>query len=780
MPMHVGISGNYKEISDVYAVISNSNKMVTDVYVSKDGSLVHTHTSQGEKIFTTSGSFKVPGGVKYVDMFLVGGGGGGGTSGYAGSGTYSSSGCGGGGGYTTTVLHESVTPGQSYTITIGAGANFGGSTCGGGTYALGHYAYGGWCGCSQVIYGKSSGIFGQNQGNGGSGGGIGGWYSAPSSINLRGGGCGGSDGSNGYMYRDPGVLSYLGQLSDIGLGVGQGTTTKAFGDHIYGTLYSGGGGGGTSGDVNSIPAAGGAGGGGLGGGYYGNNTYMNSNSGTDGSGGGGGGYNNSSTSGNGGSGICIIRWGYDTSTESFSKRTVISGREFMTLVNNGLITKEYIGKDVLFETNSGSYYGNMFMMYRIEDINHPDNGSATDYTVDLFATCPLNFYGTVQFGPDSDSAYTDSENNTYYIRYRANNIKSDFPSYISGSMRKMSVPCFGRNKLKQVFSLYVKIPSLAEIGYMTGNTNIFKDEGTTYPRFNQYDTRFNPSGSTSGVRSKYKFCDETNSTMMADKSTTKKAYWTRTCCFNNNYVYYVSTSGSVGGTTPTNDSTYMIAPVISFNINKGNEYNKAKTLLSKSQLTEEEFFFLLERNMFTTSNRGKEIVLNIDGYDEKSNTYVIANVNHMGIVGSVDLVSKYIIDKIRFGSSGNDIINNSTNIMTWINNYYKCFSNEARSHMTGTWYKHNGTMYRNNIIIPSGTELGLSDSYMNSDGEQYPTFNNNTTRLKTDINGNVTPYWTRSAYTRNTTEAYTVSGSGSVEITNIASSCGIMPLIRFF
>jgi hypothetical protein len=213
--------------------------------------------TQGQQIFTSSGTFTVPAGVTTIDIFCVGGGAGGGYQG------------GGGAGYTATKKGQAVTPGQTYAITVGAGGigkGWNDFTSGGSATTVAGVltANGG-----ASVYDNYSGS------NGGSGGG--------GSYN---GGYGGTNGSNGT-----GGGSYPG-------GIGQGTTTKAFGE-TTGTLYSGG--GGANGAVNN----GGAGGGGNGG----TDASHPPTAGAVNTGSGGGGAY-AAIGANGGSGICIVRWGY--------------------------------------------------------------------------------------------------------------------------------------------------------------------------------------------------------------------------------------------------------------------------------------------------------------------------------------------------------------------------------------------------------------------------------------------------------------------------------------
>ena len=204
-----------------------------------------------------------------INVFCVGGGGGAGMSG-------------GGGGYTTTGS-AAISANTSYSIVIGAGGAgqsgyFGktdANTVQGGTTSAFNVSAGGG-------YNGGAGRSNPGGGNGGSGG------SYVGSSNH-----GGSDGSNSSDPTYPGI--------------GQGRTTREFGESS-GTLYAGGGGGGNQSNWSDWGGLGGDGGGGRG--------TQGGSRGTDGTpntgGGGGGGYNGldevpSSGGGNGGSGIVVIR-----------------------------------------------------------------------------------------------------------------------------------------------------------------------------------------------------------------------------------------------------------------------------------------------------------------------------------------------------------------------------------------------------------------------------------------------------------------------------------------
>lgn len=229
---------------------------------------------------TTGGAVRFSSRVSAVDVFCVGGGASGGTGNNTTASPYVY-GDGGGGGYTATMLHVSVVPLLEYLAEVGAGGKAPGEynsagNPGGDTSFLGVVARGG--------AGK----------NGGSGGGAAGYTRYTSNTDYYYyAGNGGEDGENGGDAKRNGT----GEAYDTG-GIGQGTTTRAFGE-AAGALYAGGGAGGGDGS-----ATGGAGGGGSGAG----NDKPASNGAPYTGGGGGGAYSGNLNAGDGGSGVILVRW----------------------------------------------------------------------------------------------------------------------------------------------------------------------------------------------------------------------------------------------------------------------------------------------------------------------------------------------------------------------------------------------------------------------------------------------------------------------------------------
>lgn len=227
-----------------YEIVNDSDKPIT---TSQDNWKVR---------FLTSGTLtfsELNGAGSGIDVFLVGGGGG--------SGWTEDGAGGGGGGYTKTYKKINVASEVEYSIVIGSGGT--GLVNGGNTSAFSITASGGKC---------------NNKYTGGDGGSGGGGYAGSKSS----AGSGGSDGENGDSTNRPG-------------GVGQGSTTREFGE-ISNTLYAGGGGGASN--ASGVYPSGGSGGGGSGGDTTAHDGQTNTG------GGAGGGILLTKT---GGSGIVIIR-----------------------------------------------------------------------------------------------------------------------------------------------------------------------------------------------------------------------------------------------------------------------------------------------------------------------------------------------------------------------------------------------------------------------------------------------------------------------------------------
>ena len=265
-------------------------------YKTKRTAIVQTFTEYGTTAWTA------PTGVTKVEVLAVGGGGGGGA--WVGGG-------GGGGGYLYRASWP-VTPGTSYTVTVGAGGNrevnpgsytgMPAASNGGNSVFDTLTAVGGGYGGSWTFAAQA----------GGSGGGQGYNQAAASGTDGQGfpGGTARADSTNGYPSGGGGGAggpggSWTTQQSGNG-GIGRGSA-------ITGTwrFYGGGGGGGIHGSSsNARPGRGGFGGGGNGHGPSGSNPGAQDGQPNTGGGGGASGNPGGSVSygGRGGSGIVVIKY----------------------------------------------------------------------------------------------------------------------------------------------------------------------------------------------------------------------------------------------------------------------------------------------------------------------------------------------------------------------------------------------------------------------------------------------------------------------------------------
>lgn len=248
-----------------------------------------TATIQTSQAYTTAGTYSwvAPSCVTSVAVVAVGGGGGGLLNNYRGGG-----GSGGGLGYRNS---QSVTPGSSYTVVVGAGGSGGCSpTDGGCSYFIstavvkggkGLKGVAGYCGAPATIGGTYTGTGGGNGGNA--------TNNSPCFSNRGGGGAGGYSGDGGR-----GAAQGQGQAGCGGGGGGGGATcnyTLAGAGSGGGVGILGQGASGNGGNTNSggFGGSGGANGAGNGGAY---------------GGGGRGGFNACLPSGNGGVGAVRIVW----------------------------------------------------------------------------------------------------------------------------------------------------------------------------------------------------------------------------------------------------------------------------------------------------------------------------------------------------------------------------------------------------------------------------------------------------------------------------------------
>ena len=326
-----------------------------------------------------------------IDVFLVGGGGSGG--GWQGTTESATGSGGGGGGYTKTSVNVAITSNVSNPIVIGEGgaainAKSSNGKAGGSTSAFGITVAGG--------KGGNGSSYPHSGGDGGSAGGTRGY-------------CGATDGAN-----------HTG-VSGTRTSIGQGITTREFGEST-GALYASGGGGNSSSDC------------GIGGSGGGNNSVLaTAGQANTGSGGGGAWWESSNMkSGAGGSGIVIIR---NSRGNTSSSNVRINGApgERISYVGNGTGYIE-IGSDGYSEITlfDGTYTFVSNISKSTSDVSKDYSKEVTispDVSViDFYPEGAVYWYGNGDASIDSLYSKTNGitsdyiEKNRFYAFYRATSV----------------------------------------------------------------------------------------------------------------------------------------------------------------------------------------------------------------------------------------------------------------------------------------------------------------------------------------------------------------------
>jgi len=347
------------------------------------GGIISTDGTYKYHKFLESGTFEIVSDPVDIEVLLVAGGGGGGNSGAGGQIRGSGGGAGGllyyGAETPKTPDGAAITPSvDEYAIVVGTGGAA--NTSGANTTGFSKTAVGG---------GAGTGADGTAGSAGGSGGG--GWYGGAGGAGTADQGNAGGSGSTDSRYGGGGGGG-AGAAGTNGSDVAGGNGGNGLQYSISGTAayYAGGGSGDVWEGTGGVTAGGTAG---LGGGGTGDNFTAGGN-GTDGLGGGGGGGG-----GIGGSGVVIIRYAYDDSSDPTAVYSVTPATD--STAGGAEVVIAGIG----FTSASAVTFGGT---------------AATSYTVDtdrqITATAPAHAAGTVKVevvSPDGTSADTAQDDFVY-------------------------------------------------------------------------------------------------------------------------------------------------------------------------------------------------------------------------------------------------------------------------------------------------------------------------------------------------------------------------------
>ena len=222
-------------------------------------------------------------------------------------------------------------------------------------------------------------------------------------------------------------------------------------------------------------------------------------------------------------------------------------------------------------------------------------------------------------------------------------------------------------------------------------------------------------------------------------------------------------------------------------------------LLQKTSLLESELLLILGESKQASMKVGTEIRLS--NSNSKSDVWVVAGVNHDGTSGTVDLVSKHMVqDSTKIAYNGQWGFSNKyddSSIRTWLNGtFINGFSTEIQNALKKMEVKTStsstgSTGSYDKIKLLSMTEVGLSDSDFVSiptltEGTIYPIFesgnefNAREKRKKHKVDGTTSHwYWTRTRSNNSTSNTCYVNAEGGANGGAYSdTNGGIVPVIR--
>ena len=224
------------------------------------------------------------------------------------------------------------------------------------------------------------------------------------------------------------------------------------------------------------------------------------------------------------------------------------------------------------------------------------------------------------------------------------------------------------------------------------------------------------------------------------------------------------------------------------------------SIMTESIMVEDEFLDIIQDGLQDKIKIGTEIIL--ENPVGSKTIWVVAGVNHDSTNGTVDLISKYLVqanDKYDYsGVYGNTNIYKFSDLRSWLNDtYIKGFSKEIQNNLKPieTVTDSNGELFTtiDKVKIPSMTEVGIGTNNIsfipeNKEGEKYPLFDKGTSkttnkkRIKHEKDkDNPHWWWTRTRYNVNQNMVCVVSSIGGCTGRDswTHSNGGIIPIIRF-
>ena len=168
----------------------------------------------------------------------------------------------------------------------------------------------------------------------------------------------------------------------------------------------------------------------------------------------------------------------------------------------------------------------------------------------------------------------------------------------------------------------------------------------------------------------------------------------------------------------------------------------------------------------------------------------IADVNHDGAYGTVDLFPKYVLQNTARAFSSNNNVYKNSSLRTWLNgDFYNGFTNEIKNAMKVQSFPSNGETLSDKVKCPSLNEVGCRDAsvaapYCLEEGTIYPIFGTqqlrpNNLSIYTLTNGTTIYYWTRSRDTVAGNGVWGVNFGGGCNGSYCNGSYYVVACIRF-
>ena len=379
------------------------------------------------------------------------------------------------------------------------------------------------------------------------------------------------------------------------------------------------------------------------------------------------------------------------------------------LLASGKLNSTYIGRTV-YISNPGCDC----QEWLIAGVNHDNSGH---YSIDL-----VSKYIMI--------------NNTYYAEYSANNTYYH-NSALRNTIRVSMHTNFSKETIAHmgVFTYtsngtiakdMVVAPTTAEVG-LTSDFN----EGTIYPLFGSDRVYTN----SKAIRPRYDSGAAIN-------------YWTRDTAGGNNASIVTSTGINQTATFASSSSgiaTYAgavgLIRFIKHDSNMSIDYQLDNILNPVEALVS---------GNITSNDIGKVVCLSNTAFNNIE--WIIADVNHDGTSGTIDLICKYgaLINKpfCSTTSSSNAVVYNNNTINELMDEIYYGFDRRVRNILADMTFRCNNTTISAKVKLPSLAELGatIDGSYNSTDGQKYPIFNSTSVILRNIVGANY-DYWTRNTYT---------------------------------